>query len=259
MNSSSSSGVTVGGGVGGVTITILATTAALAVVSTIASMVLSSSSTSSTSTSSSKKEQEQEVVEVTLPQWAHQADYFSNNNNNSTNPYQSDDARMRLAIELSARNVRENTGGPFGCAIFHKDLTTGIYTLSSIGVNRVVPLGNSTLHGEMVAIQMAQKKIGSFSLRGNNNNDNPHTYELYTSCEPCAMCLGAILWSGVSRVVCAATKQDASAIGFDEGPVYEKSYQHLQNAGVSVTRGVLQQEGARVLQEYGRMGLIYNR
>eukprot|EP00543_Licmophora_paradoxa_P000792 CAMPEP_0202453946 /NCGR_PEP_ID=MMETSP1360-20130828/11801_1 /ASSEMBLY_ACC=CAM_ASM_000848 /TAXON_ID=515479 /ORGANISM="Licmophora paradoxa, Strain CCMP2313" /LENGTH=253 /DNA_ID=CAMNT_0049073149 /DNA_START=163 /DNA_END=922 /DNA_ORIENTATION=+ len=178
MNSSSSSGVTVGGGVGGVTITILATTAALAVVSTIASMVLSSSSTSSTSTSSSKKEQEQEVVEVTLPQWAHQADYFSNNNNNSTNPYQSDDARMRLAIELSARNVRENTGGPFGCAIFHKDLTTGIYTLSSIGVNRVVPLGNSTLHGEMVAIQMAQKKIGSFSLRGNNNNDNPHTYEL---------------------------------------------------------------------------------
>jgi len=72
------------------------------------------------------------------------------------------------------------------------------------------------------------------------------------------MCLGATLWSGVSRIVCAATKADAESIGFNEGPVFEASYQHLKDAGIEVTKSVLQKEAAKVLQEYGSKGLIYN-
>lgn len=170
--------------------------------------------------------------------------------------YKTDEDRMALAIEISATNVAKNTGGPFGTAIFEKDLNTGKFTLLTMGMNRVVPCGNSTLHGETVAIQMAQKKLGTYSLAKVSENK---TYELYTSCEPCCMCLGATLWSGVSRIVCAATKADAFAIGFDEGPVFDASYEHLERAGVAVKRGVLQKEGAEVLRKYGEEGEIYNR
>lgn len=103
---------------------------------------------------------------------------------------------MALAVELSKRNVTKNTGGPFGSAIFD-----GENRLVGVGVNRVVPLQNSALHGEMVAIMMAQRNLKTFTL--------PRTCQLFTSCDPCAMCLGATLWSGVGRLVCAASKDDA--------------------------------------------------
>ena len=146
-------------------------------------------------------------------------------------------------------------------------------------MNRVVPLNNSTLHGEMVAIQLAQQKIGSFTLmidkeendictkvdddRGDSKDETPkkkkRQFELFTSCEPCAMCLGATLWSGVSRIVCGATKDDAQSIGFDEGPVYTSSYTHLEGCGVAVTKNVLREKAADVLRRYGSSGVIYNR
>ena len=108
----------------------------------------------------------------------------------------SDEEKMALAVELSKRNVTENTGGPFGSAIFD-----GENRLVGVGVNRVVPLQNSALHGEMVAIMMVQRNLKTFAL--------PCTCQLFTSCDPCAMCLGATLWSGVGRLVCAASKDDA--------------------------------------------------
>jgi tRNA(Arg) A34 adenosine deaminase TadA len=198
---------------------------------------------------------------------------------------------MTLAIELSRRNVKEGTGGPFGAAIFEriiigtatnsntKSTTTtpsreeeeeeeDYCRLVSVGMNRVVPLNNSTLHGEMVAIQLAQHQLQTFSLNGeqqqqlqfgnNNNNNKRRQYELFTSCEPCAMCLGGILWSGVSRLVCGATKDDAQSIGFDEGPVTSQSYVHLQQSGCVVVRNVLRNEAREVLYNYGKTGVIYN-
>lgn len=164
---------------------------------------------------------------------------------------------MALAIELAARNVAERTGGPFGCAIFEHDIKTGKSTLVSMGVNQVVTLTNSTLHGEMVAIQFAQKKMKCYSLQQTGKEHS--TFEMYTSCEPCCMCLGGTLWSGVSKLICAATKEDAGAIGFDEGPVFDHSYEHLEKAGIQVVRGILQSEGAAVLKKYGEKGMIYNR
>jgi tRNA(Arg) A34 adenosine deaminase TadA len=163
---------------------------------------------------------------------------------------------MACAIDLAKRNVAEGTGGPFGCAIFEHNLETGKTTLFSVGVNRVVPMNNSTLHGEMVAIQFAQSKLGVYSMKQGGDKVE---YEMYSSCEPCCMCLGGTLWSGVSRLVCSATKQDALAIGFDEGPVTDESYEHLEQAGIKVVKGVLQKEGAEVLRNYAENGLIYNR
>ena len=120
--------------------------------------------------------------------------------------------RMGLAIELAALNVEADTGGPFGAIV----VDTADGRLLGVGVNRVVPLGNSMLHAEAIAVMGAEQRVGSFSLAG-------QARELYSSCAPCAMCLGAIHWSGVARLVCGATRADAQALGFDEGPVFAES------------------------------------
>lgn len=165
--------------------------------------------------------------------------------------YATDQERMRLAIQVSAWNVDRGTGGPFGSAIFEAD--SGV--LLSVGMNLVVQNHNSTLHGEMVAFQMAQAELGTHSLAG----DGGVTYELFTSCEPCAMCLGATLWSGVRRLVSAGTGDDARAIGFDEGPVFPASYDYLTARGVRVDRELLRADAKLVLERYRDLGRpIYN-
>jgi tRNA(Arg) A34 adenosine deaminase TadA len=158
---------------------------------------------------------------------------------------------MALAIHVAFKNVERGTGGPFGSAIFQAE--TG--RLVSVGMNLVVRNHNSTLHGEMVAFQMAQSALGTHTLGGEGQD----VHELFTSCEPCAMCLGATLWSGVRRLVCAASGEDARALGFDEGPVFEESYAYLRDRGVLVEREVMRAEGQAVLARYRDLGgLIYN-
>jgi tRNA(Arg) A34 adenosine deaminase TadA len=181
---------------------------------------------------------------VTWPDWVHETVAFDSR-------YTTDEDRMRLAIDLARQNVVRGTGGPFGAAIFER--ATG--ALLSVGVNSVVRLNNSTLHAEMVAIMMAEQRLGSFTLAG-----SPATaYELVSSCDPCAMCLGATLWSGVRRMVTGADRDDATALGFEEGPVFPQSYAYLEERGVAITRGVLRQEAAAVLELYRRQGgEIYN-
>ena len=147
--------------------------------------------------------------------------------------YPTDEARMRLAIDLSHVNVERGTGGPFGAAIFESE--TG--RLVSIGVNSVVRLNNCTLHAEMVAFMMAQQRVKSFTL----NSAGLPAHDLVTSCEPCAMCLGATLWSGVRRVVYGAAREDASKLRFEEGPVFPESYQYLEERGLIIVRNVLRQ------------------
>jgi tRNA(Arg) A34 adenosine deaminase TadA len=165
--------------------------------------------------------------------------------------YAADEDRMRLAIELSRQNVLRGTGGPFGAAIFER--SSG--ALLSVGVNSVVRLNNSTLHGEMVAIMMAQHRLGSYTLAASPEV----SYELFSSCDPCAMCLGAVLWSGVKRMVTGADRDDATALDFEEGPVFPQSYAYLEKRGVAIARGILRQEAAAVLELYRRQGgQIYN-
>jgi tRNA(Arg) A34 adenosine deaminase TadA len=165
--------------------------------------------------------------------------------------YATDEERMRLAIALARGNVEQRTGGPFGAAVLERD--TG--RLVAVGVNGVTRLNNCALHGEMVAFMMAQHRLGSFTL------DAPHApaHELVTSCEPCAMCLGAILWSGVKRVVCGAAREDAARVGFEEGPVFPESYAYLERHGIEIVRGVLRDEAVVVLERYRDAGgAIYN-
>ncbi|WP_306518563.1 nucleoside deaminase [Rheinheimera sp.] len=179
---------------------------------------------------------------VTVPDWVQSLV-------NWQQPYPDDTAKMTLAIELSRQNVLKKTGGPFGSAIFDRASNQ----LLAVGVNRVLPLHNSTLHGETVAIMLAEQRLAAFTLASDTGR------ELFTSCEPCAMCLGAVLWSGVNRLVCAGTAADARAIGFDEGPVFNQSYQYLQNAGIEVVRGFMQNQAKAVLDFYASSGgTIYN-
>ena len=165
--------------------------------------------------------------------------------------YGSDEEKMRLAIALSRENVLRATGGPVGAAIFER----GRGSLVAVGVNSVVRLNNCTLHGEMVAIMMAQARLGTFTLR----DAGDAAYELVTSCEPCAMCLGATLWSGVRRLVCGAHRDDARRLEFEEGPVFPASHAYLEARGIEIVRDVLRAEANAVLEEYrARGGIIYN-
>ena len=183
-------------------------------------------------------------VAVALPDWIDQVVDWER-------PYRSDDDKMRLAIALARENVARGTGGPFGAAIVERD--TG--RLVSVGVNSVVRLHNCTLHAEMVAFMLAQSRLGTFSLAA----PGLPAHDLATSCDPCAMCLGATLWSGVRRVLCGATRDDAMLLQFDEGPVFASSWAYLKRKGLEVHRGVLRQEAVGVFDLYReRGGAVYN-
>jgi tRNA(Arg) A34 adenosine deaminase TadA len=107
----------------------------------------------------------------------------------------------------------------------------------------------------MVAFMMAQNTVGSFTL----NKPGLPRHELYTSCEPCAMCLGTTLWSGVQRVVYGATREDATILNFEEGPVFPESYRYLEDRGIEIVRQVMRDEARAVLELYrSKDGKIYN-
>ena len=183
-------------------------------------------------------------IEIQLPAWVDQQVDFARR-------YGTPEERMRVAIELSSENTMRGTGGPFGAAVFESD--TG--RLVSVGVNLVVPLHNSMLHGEVVAFMLAQAALGTFTL----NAPRLPAHELVTSCDPCAMCLGAALWAGVRSVICGATRDDAAEIFFDEGPVFPQSWEYLEARGITVVREVLRAEARAVLVQYAEQnGKIYN-
>lgn len=153
--------------------------------------------------------------------------------------------QVKFAIDLSKSNVRHGTGGPFGAAVFNKD-----GRIVGVGTNRVVPENCSMLHAEVMAIMVAQFNINNWNLGGG--------YRLVTSCQPCCMCFGAILWSGVSEMVYAATAEDARAIGFDEGPLVANWEEEYRERGIEVVGPVMREEAKAVLQLYAKTGEIYN-
>lgn len=184
------------------------------------------------------------IVHVEYPDWVDSVVDWNR-------AYGSDQERMRVAIDLARANVDRSTGGPFGAAIFE----TKSGRLVAVGMNSVVRLNNCVLHGEIMAFMMAQQCVGSYTL---NSAELPG-HELYTSCEPCAMCLGATLWSGVRRLVYGASREDAALLNFDEGPVFPESYHYLEKRGIAIVRDVLRTEARAVLELYrASSGKIYN-
>lgn len=114
---------------------------------------------------------------------------------------------MQRAIELAERGMDSNSGGPFGCVIAKGDEIVGE------GWNQVTSTNDPTAHAEVVAIREACQKLGKFQLDG---------CVVYTSCEPCPMCLGALYWARPESVYFACTREDAAEIGFDDDFIYEE-------------------------------------
>ena len=161
-----------------------------------------------------------------------------------------DEAAMQAAQQAALRNLEEGTGGPFGAVVVETD--TG--ALISVGVNLVLSAKSSVLHAEIVAIMRAQQEAESFSVCGKEKR----RVTLYTSAEPCAMCMGAIPWSGVTRLVCGATDEDVRAIGFDEGAKPTGWVEAYAQRGIAVSLGVLRAECVQVLVDYKNTGgVIY--
>lgn len=114
---------------------------------------------------------------------------------------------LERAIELSRNGMQNLKGGPFGCVIVKDGKIVGE------GSNEVTTSNDPTAHAEVVAIRNACKNLNTFQLTG---------CDVYTSCEPCPMCLGAIYWARPQRVIYANTKQDAAAINFDDQFIYDE-------------------------------------
>lgn len=114
---------------------------------------------------------------------------------------------LRRAIALAVENVRAGKGGPFGAVIVRDGVIVGE------GANSVTKTLDPTAHGEVNAIRAACQRLESFSLAG---------CEIYTSCEPCPMCLAAIYWARIERIYYGASQQDAAAVGFDDACLYDE-------------------------------------
>jgi guanine deaminase len=114
---------------------------------------------------------------------------------------------MQAAVDLARQGMQEGKGGPFGCVIVKEDVIIGT------GFNSVTTYNDPTAHAEIVAIRNACNALKHFQLTG---------CELYTSCEPCPMCLGAIYWARPSIIYFANTREDATAIGFDDSFIYDE-------------------------------------
>lgn len=155
--------------------------------------------------------------------------------------------RMGLVLDLALRNVVEGTGGPFAAAVFES--ASG--RLLGPGVNVVVPSSVPVAHAEIVALALAGRVTGSYDLGSGS--------ELVTSTEPCTMCFGACLWSGIGTLVTGATTADAEAVGFDEGPKPPDWAAELRRRGITVVTGRQREAAAAVLAAYAAAGgPIYN-
>lgn len=120
---------------------------------------------------------------------------------------------MKIAIDLATDNVR-NGGGPFGAVIVRNG------EIVATGVNRVTSKNDPTAHAEVTAIRSACEKLSTFDLEG---------FEIYSSCEPCPMCLGAIYWAHLSHLYFAGTQHDAAKVGFDDAFIYDELEKDIQH------------------------------
>lgn len=145
-----------------------------------------------------------------------------------------DEKFMRRAIALAQNGIDRSDGGPFGAVVVKNGEIVGE------GNNRVTSTNDPTAHAEVVAIRNACEKLGSFQL---------DDCIIYTSCEPCPMCLGAIYWARPKRVFFACTREDAAEIGFDDEFIYkeiEKNFEHRQMRLVNLLRD----EGLMVFESW---------
>lgn len=141
---------------------------------------------------------------------------------------------MATAIQISKESMEKNEGGPFG-AVVVKD-----GKIIAKGKNQVTSTNDPTNHAEIVAIRKACHKLGTFQLDG---------CEIYTSCEPCPMCLGAIYWARPSKVYYANTRHDAQKIGFDDEFIYQEILKPIQDRKIKFEQ-ISHQDALKVFQDW---------
>ena len=141
---------------------------------------------------------------------------------------------MWEAIRLSQQNIRDGKGGPFACVIVKDG------KIIARGTNLVTSTNDPTAHAEIVAIREACKAIGSFQLTG---------CEIYTSCEPCPMCLGAIYWARPDRIYFANSREDAAKAGFDDLFIYDELPKKFSERSIP-TQQVMREEALAAFREW---------
>jgi guanine deaminase len=145
---------------------------------------------------------------------------------------------MRRAIALSIENIQAARGGPFGCVIVRDD------RILAEGTNCVTSANDPTAHAEVIAIRNACRKLGSWQLTG---------CEIYSSCEPCPMCLGAVYWARPSRLYFAGSGADAAAVGFDDLFIYEQLKITPAERSIQMVQ-ILREEALEAFSLWQRMG-----
>ena len=146
---------------------------------------------------------------------------------------------MERAIELAIENVRSGRGGPFGAVVVRGTEIAGT------GVNSVTAINDPTAHAEVMAIREACKQLGAFQLSG---------CDIYTTCEPCPMCLGAIYWARLDRVFYGGTRDDAAQAGFDDAFIYDQLC-NAPDARKMPMLPLMRSEAIEAFREWDRSGL----
>ncbi len=182
-------------------------------------------------------------VHLTLPAWVHEGI-------DTTASYGGDEAKVALAIELSARNVEARTGGPFGAVVFGAD-----DRIIAVGVNRVLPQACSLAHAETMAYMLAQQRTQRSRLNELEPGVSAGPVTLATSAQPCCQCYGATIWAGVDRLLIGARSEDVEALTeFDEGPLPLDWAGELRRRGIEVVRDVHRDAACEVLRRYAQSG-----
>jgi len=162
------------------------------------------------------------------------------------------EARMATVLRFARLNTENQTGGPFAAGVFERDSGR----LIAIGVNRVVPLNCSSAHAEVMALSLAQQRLGFYDLGG----PGLPAHQLVVNWSPCAMCFGAVLWSGIRSLVIAGADPEMMAItGFDEGPMPDKWREELAKRDIELIEGVLRQEALMDFRTFAATNpVVYN-
>jgi tRNA(Arg) A34 adenosine deaminase TadA len=164
----------------------------------------------------------------------------------------SESERLELVLDLSRRNFEANTGGPFAAIVVESESGR----LVSVGVNRAVPLVCSSAHAEVMALSLAQRALGVFDLGGSGLP----SHAIVVNWRPCAMCFGAVLWSGVRELMTAGGGDELQQItGFDEGPLVSNWKEELAERGIRVKDSVDQARALEVMRWFATSGRpVYN-
>ena len=162
------------------------------------------------------------------------------------------EARMAEVVRFSRLNFENGTGGPFAAGVFERDSGK----LVVIGVNRVVAFNCSSAHAEIMTLSLAQKMLGTYDLGG----AGMPAYQFVVNWRPCAMCYGAMVWSGVRSLVIAGSGPELEAItGFDEGPIHPEWDKELAKRGIELVNNVLTEEALQVYRDFAASNsLVYN-